>query len=574
MADAYLQQYPRTHKDDIIDLCQEVTEKFRSSSYAFYGCYFYYRTIKEYKKAKFCINKCLEYSGNYTRIRQLSESIEYFIQPHAYEQLIKSTEKNYKNVFDETFYIELAAYYFDECYDLSDPNKDYPDISLELMEQAIDKDSKILDDHSYRLLYALLLMYAKREKEAYKTYGKLSEEKYDLLKQIKICWDIFDINLLYKLFTHNDEQNEKNSNDHTKNIKFLTHLLLYLLQYNLFNDQEYAISHYTSVNALSAMLSDDGMSPFRLSSLGSANDPKEGKILYDFLSTELSQKDVYLQVQNTPVKKYTAVQASFTKLEDALTMFRLYGKVEKNEGTGVNLVFNRHFFSEKLETPLRKEQQNIDLSKDKNDTIKFHDKTAMQQPEPLYWVLYWDKKHNKMYFNPQGIYKTLEINLDNHEPWWILNEHQKELQETPDAFYAKYAANISFVLNELRKEFTEHITRHNTTSDIYKIKKYLLNISYLIKDIAFYDEKELRMIKLESLTDNNRLKHDESSLRLYEDYSKLSGFYHYPKTGVLDKIIIGPKVEQKETLKEYLLHHLDKAGMGFVTVEISNAPLA
>lgn len=158
MADAYLQQYPRTHKDDIIDLCQEVTEKFRSSSYAFYGCYFYYRTIKEYKKAKFCINKCLEYSGNYTRIRQLSESIEYFIQPHAYEQLIKSTEKNYKNVFDETFYIELAAYYFDECYDLSDPNKDYPDISLELMEQAIDKDSKIVDDHSYRLLYALLLM--------------------------------------------------------------------------------------------------------------------------------------------------------------------------------------------------------------------------------------------------------------------------------------------------------------------------------------------------------------------------------------------------------------------------------
>ena len=32
------------------------------------------------------------------------------------------------------------------------------------MEKAIDKDSKIVDDHSYRLLYALLLMYAKRKK--------------------------------------------------------------------------------------------------------------------------------------------------------------------------------------------------------------------------------------------------------------------------------------------------------------------------------------------------------------------------------------------------------------------------
>jgi len=574
LADAYLQQYPRTHhKDDIINLCKEVTEKFRSSFYAFYGCYFYYRTIKKYKKAKFCINKCLKYSGNYTRICQIAEEIKYFTHPKTYKQLIKSTEEKFKDELDSRFYLELAAYYFNECYKLRHTNKDYPDISLELMERAIDKDPKVLDDHENRLLYALLLMYTEREKEAYKTYGELSEEKYDLLKQIKICWDIFDINLLYKLFTHNDEQNEKNSNDHTKNIKFLTHLLLYLLQYNLFNDQEYAISHYTSVNALSAMLSDDGMSPFRLSSLGSANDPKEGKILYDFLSTELSKKDVYLQLQNTPVNDYTAVQASFTKLEDALTMFRLYGKVEKNEGTGVNLVFNKHFFSEKLETPLRKEQQKIARSKDKNDPIKFHDKTTMQQTEPLYWVLYWDTKHNKMYFNPQGIYKTLEIHLDNHKPWQILNEHQKELQK-PDPFYANYAANISFVLNELRKEFTAHITHHNTPDDIDTIKEHLLNISYLIKDIAFYDEKELRMIKVEFVTGNDKLKHDESSLRLYRDYSKLSGFYHYPKTSVLDKIIIGPKVEQKETLKEYLLHHLDKAGMGFVTVEISNAPLA
>lgn len=129
-------------------------------------------------------------------------------------------------------------------------------------------------------------------------------------------------------------------------------------------------------------------------------------------------------------------------------------------------------------------------------------------------------------------------------------------------------------MNELRNEFTEHITHHDTINDIDTIKEDFLNISYLIKDTAFYDEKELRMIKVEHIANNDNLKHDKSSFTLYEDYSKLSGFYHYPKTGVLDKIIIGPKVEQKETLKEYLLHHLDKAGMGFVTVEISNAPLA
>ena len=191
----------------------------------------------------------------------------------------------------------------------------------------------------------------------------------------------------------------------------------------------------------------------------------------------------------------------------------------------------------------------------------------MQQKE----LLYWDKKLNKMYFNPQDIYKTLEIDLKNNQTWYVLNKHQKE---TPDTFYAKYAANISFVLNELRKEFTEHITHHNTINDIDTIKEDLLNISYLIKDIAFYDEKELRMITVERIANNDKLKHDKSSFTLYKDYSKLSGFYRYPRTCVLDKIIIGPKVEQKETLREYLLHHLDKAEMKFVKVEISEAPLA
>ena len=40
------------------------------------------------------------------------------------------------------------------------------------------------------------------------------------------------------------------------------------------------------------MLSDTEMSSFRLCSLGSANDPKEGKIIYDFLTLNLNDKEV------------------------------------------------------------------------------------------------------------------------------------------------------------------------------------------------------------------------------------------------------------------------------------------
>ena len=100
------------------------------------------------------------------------------------------------------------------------------------------------------------------------------------------------------------------------------------------------------------MLSEEKMSAFRLCSLGSANDPKEGKIIFDFLTQNIKDKETYLQFMNSPESSYTAVQASFTKLEDALTMFRLYGKKDKNEGTGINLVFNDNFFSGSLKVPL------------------------------------------------------------------------------------------------------------------------------------------------------------------------------------------------------------------------------
>ena len=179
-----------------------------------------------------------------------------------------------------------------------------------------------------------------------------------------------------------------------------------------------------------------------------------------------------------------------------------------------------------------------------------------------------------MYFNPQGIYKTLEIELTNNKTWYVLNHNQEELQTSTDNFYAKYAQNISFTLNQIKNEFKKYILQYNSLEDIHKIKEILLNISYLIKDASFYDEKELRIIRLEKIKGNDTLKHDDDYFTLYKDYSQLKGFYRYPNSCPLEKIIIGPKVEQKETLREYLLNHLGKAGMNFVKVEFSKAPLA
>ena len=192
--------------------------------------------------------------------------------------------------------------------------------------------------------------------------------------------------------------------------------------------------------------------------------------------------------------------------------------------------------------------------------------------EPLYWILYWNKK-DKMYFNPQGNYKTLEIDLNKNKKWYILNKEHAELESSPDSFYEKYAQNISFVLEKIKSNFESIMNSNHSIKDINTIKEELLNISYLIKDVAFYDEKELRIIRVESIS-NESLKHDDDYFTLYKDYSKLTGLFRYPNFSPLEKIIIGPKVEQKETLREYLLNHLAKAGMESVKVEFSRAPLA
>ena len=556
--------YSEESKQKLIDLCHLQTEFFKSSAAVFYDCYEYLFNLKLYDEAEKCIKKAIVLSDNNLDIQIIAEKLKFYKAPNSYNKLITEAESKFKDSLNARFYLELALFYYNRFYEQTSFSQDYHAISLALIQKTIKLKNELLDSDEFCLIYALILYCNHKEDEAYNIYNKIEEKKLPLLNQIKDCGDILDIRILFSLFTN------KHKNDSAKNICFWTQALLYLLRYNLFDDQAYNICHYTSISALSYMLSDTKMSPFRLCSLGSANDPKEGKIIYNYLTRNINDKELYLKLLNNQESSYTAVQASFTKLEDALTMFRLYGKKDKNEGTGVNLVFNDNFFSDSLKVPLndKKEEKNF-LEKDEPKTVE----NEIDLGEPLYWILYWDK-NDRMYFNPQGIYKTLEINLNNKDNWYVLNKDQTELQNTPDIFYEKYAQNISYVLNQIKLNFETFIRSHNSVQEINAIKEKLLNISYLIKDAAFYDEKELRIIKVEPISNNKDLKHDDSNFTLYTDYSMLKGFFRYPNSCPLEKIIIGPKVEQKETLREFLLNHLDKAGMDSVKVEFSKAPLA
>lgn len=551
-------------KNVLFEHCTKMMNTFPFSAAIFFDCFIYFQELEIYDMAETCINKSIELSGNNLDIQVIAQKLKFYRTPNSYKDNLKKTEAEFENKLNENFYRDLALFYYNKIYEVGKFTVNYSEISLELLKKALVVNEELLNTDKtgqLRFIYSLLLFSNKEENKAFSIYNIIDEDQVSLILQIKICWDIMDIEILYKLYIQKHE-----NNDFSK-IFFWSTVLLYFLRYNLFGDQKEGISHYTSLKALSSMLSDKEMSSFRLCSLGSANDPKEGKIIYDFLTQNLNDKELYQNLIDVQKNHHTAVQASFTKLEDALTMFRLYGKENKNEGTGVNLVFNDNFFSEKLKTPVSIQKQERNFKN--NCSIEYEEDLE----EPLYWILYWNQKNEKMYFNPQGVYKTLEIDLNDNQTWYVLNQGMQELKQTPDLFYSKYAKNISYILNQLKIMFQANASTKLSKNEINELKETLLNISYLIKDVAFYDEKELRIIKVLPLQASS-LMHDDDYFTLYKEYAKLSGLYRYPKTCPLNKIIIGPKVQQKETLREYLINHLEKSGMDSVEVEFSKAPLA
>ena len=101
---------------------------------------------------------------------------------------------------------------------------------------------------------------------------------------------------------------------------------------------ERKIAHYTNPNVVNLLLA--GKSKFRLNTIQNVNDPTEGKILEKFLNnSELNLEEKFNDEEQ-------AFIACFTFVHDSLNQFRLYGKSENKEASGVSLIFNKEFFNE------------------------------------------------------------------------------------------------------------------------------------------------------------------------------------------------------------------------------------
>ncbi len=292
------------------------------------------------------------------------------------------------------------------------------------------------------------------------TILQLFEEYEDIEKLFKFIVDIKN-NELWKnepitnLISRFDES--KNFDDELrKNIKYLLLHEYFLLKILTFDTEKennnIEISHYTSLDILTLLLNpkeektDDKENTkesgnIRINNITTANDPKEGKILERILN----KNNIDIKIEND--EKALTLQTSYSRNKDSLTMFRLYGKKENKEATGICLVLDNKYFNNSYTSPysyefkLKIENNQIEMNE------KINKEKLQENKRNLYWVLYYNDKENQLIYNKEkSKYASNIIDLNNPNYKAELKEDDKKEDMIKYAF-----AKIFHYTEEIKK---------------------------------------------------------------------------------------------------------------------------
>ena len=312
-----------------------------------------------------------------------------------------------------------------------------------------------------------------------------------------------------------------------KNIYYQSLKVISLL--HITGDEENRFGHYTNKATAEALLFSE--SPFRLNTIATANDPEEGLPLLQILN---------LPHRNTD-SQYQAFVGCFTFNYDSLNQFRLYGKLDQVEATGVSIVVKDDFFED---DPVI--NRNIINNDKKNILLKPKSK------ESLFRCIYIDPQTSRV------------ISIGHKESCVFYRESY--LYEDVDSVVAEYKKYIS---NREQTVIEELIKLANQTNDLYdqiieeedKQRKYffwnclpvlLTHLRYLVKHYAFKEEQECRIIRVERLFNNSDVIVDESKSRMYIDYLPLC--QRKENQNYVTELFFGPKAEGFKIFRDRINH--------------------
>ena len=528
-----LKQYKEAIKDydKVVELNRKYFDAYYCRAISKYNLEKYKEAIKDYDKViKLAPNNSNSYNNrgiSKIRLGKYKEAIK------DYDEAIKLNPNNEK------------AYY----------NRYIPKYYLKQYDDAIEDFNKFVELAKKYININFVI-------NAFINIMRISDIKRIFTKLIQSDYnDFWENDTIFKLLKNkmeiNDISNKDNIFNNIKEILLYQYLLLKSLSFSNINDKNnnIEISYYTSLKILLSLLNDDkeeknekeekenvdNEGKMRIVNISNANDPKEGKILESIFN----KNGLDIKISNNEENLIT-LQTSYTRNKDSLTMFRLYGKNENREATGVCLVINKEYFNYKYSLSPVQITNNI-LEYNKNSGVENSDSENKEEQiddfkRNLFWILYYNEKENILIYNPEDSkYENIIINLDNIEK--LKNEYETKKYKTTlndkKGIIEYIFSNIYYYAKELDKEIKNKELKNEIFSNLFE------NIKYLIKDEAFFEEQELRML-ITTDYKNENIKEDKK--RLYINYIKLFD----ENINYIDEIVLGSKIEEKELMADYI----------------------
>jgi len=356
------------------------------------------------------------------------------------------------------------------------------------------------------------------------------------------------------------------------------------LNFKKYDDEEKLferkLAHYTSTYTSNLLIGNDKKSTspslFRLNTINNVNDPSEGQLLIRKLKGINDNIFVPLDFD----KDFHAFISCFTFNHDSLNQFRLYGKQDNKEASGVSLVFCKEFFQSEsfiggisylsIDRDIRnaindphKNSENLHSIKIESFKDEEQDKEVMKHAvmrcvylDPTSDYFHLAQRNRLTFFREFGDKTILKDGTWQCQAEYEWNLYKRYIEEITNNFKEIYET-LKIIYREVEKEIDnirDNISESQTEELINFVDEILLPLKYLIKHSAFREEQECRMIYITSI-DRPEVTMEYGSF-LYVEYEPSVKDH-------LDKIYIAPAALHHKRYFDHLLKDID------VPVEVS-----
>lgn len=312
---------------------------------------------------------------------------------------------------------------------------------------------------------------------------------------------------------------------------------------------ERKLAHYTSTDICNKLMNDSleetSPSSFRLNTISNVNDPSEGQVLRRYLSNYDQEYPYNLKLDDN----LHAFIGCFTFNHDSLNQFRLYGKTDNKEASGLSLVFSKSFFQTDedlsgesiLSSQINSKREGFSTKEIDSETNRFK---AIR-------CVYIDPKSGFVQIAHRSritFYREFE-EKDNPEEKW--KDYKKVIDDKNNKI-SKLLKSLKNCYKDIKQNYGE-----DDIGNLELVEEILLPLNYIIKHSAFQEEQECRMIYITSLKDPK--------------VQMIFGKFLYVNYGInvkdnLDKIYIAPAATQFQPYLAKLLCDIN------VKIEPSNNP--